>query len=225
MFTMAKAKFGEGERTVEVLVVGNTAYVDDDFCAKAFPGDHVQVVAANEARRDGSSPYASWKELMKHLDQAYEFDRVVYLSTYLTPYTEVVGDIELLRSVIRACMGHQVQLLFATGPMGADGAVDAVGQTGKGIIARATNDLCRYYAAHDGIQVKILRVPYLYTASPSLEDPFLAALFEACSQGSVILRGGGGLAARRPLRRGAGRSGASHLRQLGCHFRGARDPG
>lgn len=177
---------------MEVLVVGNTAYVDDDFCAKAFPGDHVQVVAANEARRDGSSPYASWKELMKHLDQAYEFDRVVYLSAYLTPYTEVVGDIELLRSVIRACMGHQVQLLFATGPMGADGAVDAVGQTGKGIIARAANDLCRYYAAHDGIQVKILRVPYLYTASPTLEDPFLATLFEACSQGSVTLRGGVG---------------------------------
>ena len=85
MFTMAKAKFGEGERTVEVLVVGNTVYVDDDFCAKAFPGDHVQVVAANEARRDGSSLHASWKELLQHLDQAYEFDRVVYLSTYLTP--------------------------------------------------------------------------------------------------------------------------------------------
>ena len=32
---------------MEVLVVGNTAYVDDDFCAKAFPGDHLQVVAAH----------------------------------------------------------------------------------------------------------------------------------------------------------------------------------
>ena len=152
---------------MEVLVVGNTAYVDDDFCAKAFPGDHVQVVAANEARRDGSSPHASWKEMLQHLDQAYEFDRVVYLSAYLTPHTEAVGDIELLRSVFRACMGRRVQLLFVTGPMGADGAVDAAGQTGKGIIARAANDLCRYYAARDGIQAKILRVPYLYTASAS----------------------------------------------------------
>ena len=56
---------------MEVLVVGNTAYVDDDFCAKAFPGDHVQVVAAAEARRDESSPHASWKELLQHLDQAH----------------------------------------------------------------------------------------------------------------------------------------------------------
>lgn len=40
---------------MEVLVVGNTAYVDDDFCAKAFPGDHVKVVAAQDARRDESS--------------------------------------------------------------------------------------------------------------------------------------------------------------------------
>ena len=52
---------------MEVLVVGNTAYVDDDFCAKAFPGDHVKVVAAAEARHDESSPHASWKDLLQHL--------------------------------------------------------------------------------------------------------------------------------------------------------------
>ena len=122
---------------MEVLVVGNTAYVDDDFCAKAFPGDHVQVVAAAEARRDESSPHASWKELLQHLEQAYEFDRVVYLSNYLTPHTDTVGDIELLRSVFRACAGRRVQLLYVAGPAGAEGATDAAGRTGKGIIARS----------------------------------------------------------------------------------------
>lgn len=187
---------------MEVLVVGNTAYVDDDFCAKAFPGDHVQVVAADDAQRDGSSPHGSWKELLRHLDQAYEFDRVVYLSTYLTPHTETFGDIELLRSVFRACMGRRVQLLFVAGPAGAEGAdgaanaadvPDAVdtttAQTGKGIIARAANDLCRHYASQDGIQTKILCTPYLYTASTALGDPFLVPLFEACSTGSVALQG------------------------------------
>ena len=53
---------------MEVLVVGNTAYVDDDFCAKAFPGDHVQVVAAQDEYRDESLPHSSWKELLQHLD-------------------------------------------------------------------------------------------------------------------------------------------------------------
>lgn len=173
---------------MEVLVVGNTSYVDDDFCAKAFPGDHVQVVAASDAQRDGSPAPSSWNELLQHLDQAYEFDRVVYLSTYLTPHTETFGDIELLRSVFRACMDRQIQLLFVTGPAGADGGVDAAGQTGKGIIARAANDLCRYYAARDGIQAKILRVPYLYTASPALNDPFLVPLFQSCSHGSLVLK-------------------------------------
>lgn len=187
---------------MEVLVVGNTAYVDDDFCAKAFPGDHVQVVAADDAHRDESTPHGSWKELLRHLDQAYEFDRVVYLSTYLTPHAETFGDIELLRSVFRACMGRRVQLLFVAGPAGAEGAdgaanaadaPDAVdtttAQTGKGIIARAANDLCRYYASQDGIQTKILCTPYLYTASTALNDPFLVPLFEACSTGSVALQG------------------------------------
>lgn len=174
---------------MEVLVVGNTAYVDDDFCAKAFPEDHVNVVAAQEARRDESSPHASWKELLQHLDQAYEFDRVVYLSNYLTPHTDTVGDIELLRSVFRACMGRRVQLLFVAGPAGAEGAADAAGRTGKGIIAHAANDLCRYYAAREGVQTKILRVPFLYTASAALEDPFLVPLFDACSTGSAALQG------------------------------------
>lgn len=174
---------------MEVLVVGNTAYVDDDFCAKAFPGDHVKVVAAAEARRDESSPHASWKELLQHLDQAYEFDRVVYLSNFLTPHTGTVGDIELLRSVFRTCAGRRVQLLYVAGPAGAEGAADAAGRTGKGIIAHAANDLCRYYAAREGVQTKILRVPFLYTASAALEDPFLVPLFDACSTGSAALQG------------------------------------
>ena len=174
---------------MEVLVVGNTAYVDDDFCSKAFPGDHVKVVAAAESRRDESSPHASWNELLQHLEQAYEFDRVVYLSNFLTPHTDIMGDIELLRSVFRACMGRRVQLLYVAGPAGAEGAADAAGRTGKGIIARAANDLCRHYAAHEGVQAKILRVPFLYTASTVLEDPFFAPLFDACLTGSVALQG------------------------------------
>lgn len=123
---------------------------------------------------------------------------MVYLSTYLTPHTVTFGDIGLLRSVFRACMGRNVQLLFIAGPAGAEGttggcdddATAASGaQTGKSIIARAANDLCRYYASRDGIQAKVLRVPYLYTASPALTDPFLMPLFEACSGGSVALQG------------------------------------
>ena len=119
---------------MEVLVVDNTAYVDDDFCAKAFPGDHVKVVAAAESRRDESLPHASWNELLQHLEQAYEFDRVVYLSNFLTPHTDTVGDIELLRSVFRACVGRRVQLLYVAGPAGVEGASDAAGERARGLL-------------------------------------------------------------------------------------------
>lgn len=70
MFEYGKSRVLGRGNAAEVLVVGNTAYVDDDFCSKAFPGDHVQVVAAQDARRDESSLHASWKELLQHLDQA-----------------------------------------------------------------------------------------------------------------------------------------------------------
>lgn len=123
------------------------------------------------------------------MEQAYEFDRVVYLSNFLTPHTDIMGDIELLRSVFRACMGRRVQLLYVAAPAGAEGASDAAGRTGKGIIARAANDLCRHYAAHEGVQAKILRAPFLYTASSALDDPFLVPLFDACLTGSVALQG------------------------------------
>ena len=200
---------------MEVLVVGNTAYVDDDFCAKAFPGDHVQVVAAQDTRRDESSPHASWKELLQHLDQAYEFDRVVYLSNYLTPHTDTVGDIETLRSVFRACAGRRVQLLYVAGPAGAEGAADAAGRTGKGIIARAANDLCRYYAAREGVQTKILRVPFLYTASAALEDPFFGAVVRCVLNWIGCSAGRGGCGVSPAVRRGTRGAGAPYLRQLG----------
>lgn len=200
---------------MEVLVVGNTAYVDDDFCAKAFPGDHVQVVAAQDTRRDESSPHASWKELLQHLEQAYEFDRVVYLSNYLTPHIDSVGDIELLRSVFRACMGRRIQLLYIAGPAGAEGAADAAGRTGKGIIARAANDLCRYYAAREGVQTKILRVPFLYTASAALEDPFFGAAVRRVLNRIGRSTGRGGCGVSSAVCRGACGAGAPYLRQLG----------
>lgn len=38
---MTEVDFRGGEYAMEVLVVGNTAYVDDDFCSKPFPSDHV----------------------------------------------------------------------------------------------------------------------------------------------------------------------------------------
>ncbi len=41
MFDYDKCGIKGRGNAVEVLVVGNTAYVDDDFCSKAFPGDHV----------------------------------------------------------------------------------------------------------------------------------------------------------------------------------------
>lgn len=110
---------------------------------------------------------------------------MVYLSTYLTPHTETFGDIGLLRSVFHARMGRRVQLLFIAGSAGAEGATggyddDATAasgvQTGKSIIARAANDLRHHYADRDGIQAKVLRMPYLYTASSALTDPFFGAV-------------------------------------------------
>lgn len=157
---------------MEVLVVGNTAYVDDDFCAKAFPGDMSRSSLPRKRAATSHRPMPRGKSFCNTWIRPTSSTAWSSLSNYLTPHTDTVGDIELLRSVFRACMGRRVQLLYVAGPAGAEGAADAAGRTGKGIIAHAANDLCRYYAAREGVQTKILRVPFLYTASPRWRTRF-----------------------------------------------------
>lgn len=174
---------------MEVLVVGNTAYVDDDFCAKAFPGDHVKVVAAAEGHRDESSPHASWNELLQHLEQAYEFDRVVYrlISSPHIPIPLAISSY-CARSFVRVWVAGSSCCMWR-GPRVLRALSMPRGERARELSPGAANDLCRHYAAHEGVQAKILRVPFLYTASAALEDPFFAPLFDACLTGSVALQG------------------------------------
>lgn len=63
------------------------------------------------------------------------------------------------------------------------------GERARALSRTQATTCARYYAAREGVQTKILRVPFLYTASAALEDPFLVLLFDACSTGSVALQG------------------------------------
>lgn len=176
---------------MEVLVAGNTVYVDDAFSRTAFPDAHVQTVASDDASaalhgERGSA--RSWAALLDQLEQAYDFDQVVFLSSYLTPHTDSFGDLERLRRVFRACGDREVRFLYIAGPMGAL-SPDGRTRSGKGILGSAAEDLCRYYADERHCQAKILRTPYLYTMSQTATDPFLDRLFTQCARGRLVLEG------------------------------------
>lgn len=179
---------------MEALVAGNTAYVDDEFCAKALPGAHVRVVSDSEAFRSDTPSSAGrgrrgWSELLGELEHAYEFERVIYLSSALTPHSESFGDLERLRRLFRACGSRAVRIIYIAGPMGVVDE-DGVNRSGKAILGRAAIDLCRHYSECSHLDVKVLRVPYLYSAANDVDDPFLDPMFAQCSRGSIVFEGG-----------------------------------
>lgn len=173
---------------MEALVTGNTVYADDAFCRVALPGDHVHVVGSGDEQPAGagSSRRSAHIDLLHRLDDANEFDRIVYLSEYLTPHGDRFGDIEHLRDVLRVCAAREAQFVLVAGPQGFRGA-NGGDVSGKGIIARSVEELCAYYAKTERIQVKILRVPFLYTVRSEPSDPFLARVFQQCHAGHLVL--------------------------------------
>ena len=173
---------------MEALVTGNTVYADDSFCRAALPDDHVHVVGADGDifAGAGSSQRAEHIDLLHRLDDANEFDRIVYLSEYLTPHGDRFGDIEHLRDVLRVCAAREAQFILVAGPQGYPDP-DGRDVSGKGIIARSVEELCAFYAESERIQIKILRVPFLYTVASGVRDPFLSRAFEQCRSGRLVL--------------------------------------
>lgn len=173
---------------MEALVTGNIAHVDDSFCHTALPGDHVHVVGTGEghASKAGESRRAAHIDFLRQLDDTNEFDRIVYLSEYLTPHNDRFGDIEHLRDVLRICSARHAQFVLVSGPQGFRSS-DGREVSGKGIIARSIEELCRYYAEAEGLELKIVRAPFLYSVAADVEDPFLTRIFEMCRSGRLDL--------------------------------------
>lgn len=166
---------------MEVLLTGNTEYVSPSWIEAAFPEDHVLTT-----RFSGAGSVAGVRaitldrpSLIGELMETYEFERIVYFSEYLTPHTEREGELDWLRRVLQAVREKPVQMLYITGP-----ECVMVPTTGKSVLARAAELLCRQYASGGKLQIKVLHLPYLYSVDTAAGQK---RLFEKAATGHLHL--------------------------------------
>lgn len=167
---------------MEVLLTGNTGYVTEAFLKRAFPEDHILL--------EGACPVRKRKNILKfqlpqeeewqNILEGYEPDRIVYFSYYLTLHGSQDGEMERLRKILQFCRGRKISFLYLTGLHGS-----FLEKTGKTVLAASAENLCLYYAEASGIDLKIVRLPYLY-AGGLREEYFFRVFQSAEDKGKVI---------------------------------------
>lgn len=167
---------------MEILLTGYTAHLTQEWIETAFPDDHVLTTyAKGEVLLDTRVKTVTLesKQLLGQLTETYQFDRVVYFSEYLRPHGNQEGELDRLRRVLQSCREREVELLYLSGPEAA-----LTPPSGKTLLANAAEELCFHYAKTSKLQVKVLRLPYLYAVSAGGAEQF-AGLFEQMSTGTV----------------------------------------
>ncbi|MDO5408039.1 MAG: NAD(P)-dependent oxidoreductase [Eubacteriales bacterium] len=150
----------------EILLAGNTGYVTVDFIRKAFPGCHVLIAGNPSLKTDKRNHITSFTTLLKEKDlqeifRAYEFDSVIYFSNYLTFHGDLEGELEQLRKMMQNSRAESnVQIIYLAGPEGGYSV-----HTGKTVLADSAEQLCMHYSEINHMQIKIVRLPYLYSGT------------------------------------------------------------
>ncbi len=173
---------------MEVLLTGNISCITQELIDDAFHGDHVVVLRDNTAV--DCDPRLSCMDitdagLLATIGEGYDFDQVVFFSDFLSFNNSREGELDRLRLILRNCASANVQFIYVSGPAVTASTDNAGDAAGKGIIARAAEELCLYYATKKGFGLKVIRCPYLYAACDEFTTPALGALFREASGGAL----------------------------------------
>ena len=160
---------------METLLIGNTGYVTKEFIYRTFPADHVLVLGNPELASDPKHHLTALKlpeeGQLADVFEGYGFERVVFFSNHLTFHTIREGELEELRHVLRICAQKKgIEVVYLTSLESCQNE-----ETGKTVLTGAAQRLCHYYAETRGLEIKVLRVPYLY--SGTYKEDFFYQLF------------------------------------------------
>lgn len=150
---------------METLLAGNTGYWTNEQIKKAFSDSHVVVIGEEPLQLEGSSaacfPLSILDEKFESIFFNYDFDRVVYVSDYLTFHGQHRAEMEELRCLLRLCRQartEQIVILVSQEP-----CADVT--TGKTVLLQSEEELCRFYAEAYYLPIKLIRCPFLCSAS------------------------------------------------------------
>lgn len=165
---------------METLVAGNTGYWDGELLKQTFGGSHIVVAGANAAVDKESSvvcfPVSVSDERFEDMFRNYNFDRVVYVSDYLTLHGKPEAEMESLRLLLRLCKIAQTEQIVLLLPSERCANLE----TGKRIILESEEALCRYYVEKHWLTIKIIRTPFL--ACGNLPGDYFFRLFQGLEE-------------------------------------------
>lgn len=157
-----------------VLLLGNMRYITQQFIEDSFPDAHVSIIGKALVKPSlHIKVYDIDKPYYKAILDTYDFDFIVYFSNELTYDTIDPSDTEELRQILKASkyVSSEAKFLYLS-------SLDAAfeGTSDRGIIASAKESICTYWAKQNNVNLKIVRIPYLYNGAA--KNDFLYDLFE-----------------------------------------------
>ena len=160
---------------MDVLLVGNDGYFNKETILEAFPGDTVVVCgSSHENERDGSIRWVNqpiMSEEFRMLFATYGFERVVFMSHFITKDSKGLGEIENLRTVFSMTQKSQIrQFIYVTSD---EALLDATNSAS--IIFDSAENLCNYYSSSYNIDVRVIYTPHLINAT--YKDDYFSKIF------------------------------------------------
>lgn len=165
---------GAGFVPERVLLIGNTQYVTKEFIDNTFPDSKVMVIGNTEmGSADKIKLFRIKKPSIRAVLETYDFDLIVFFSGDLTFHTTEKNDAEELREVLTFANDLQkhTKIIFLSS---LDSAFSR--KTDRSILASAKENLCEFYAKDGQMDIKIVRIPYLYAGN--YEKDFLYKIFD-----------------------------------------------
>ncbi len=166
---------------MNTLIIGNVGYWTEETLKKAFPEDSIIICGTN--CEDKKSDNIKWFKIglegrkARYVFETFNFDRVIYMSEYLTYHTIAEDELERVRRLLRLCRNSNIsQLIYFTSDV-----VCSTEENSKKMILEAGENLFAYYANQFRVDFRVVRCPFLI--SPTVKNDYLYQLFHDAYRG------------------------------------------
>lgn len=158
---------------MNILILGNTAGLTNDFILKTLPNQAVFIfghTGVKNSRKNKITVFTKHYEndQLEDIFEFHDYDQIIYLSEYLNYGHESSGEIENLIRLLK-CLQEKIntRLLYITGP---------ILQGGTRSLQTTTKETFRSWAKEFGMNFKVLHSPFLYSLIN--KEDYLFKLFE-----------------------------------------------
>lgn len=170
--------------TKRILLAGNTGYITTKFIEEAFENNNIIIAGPTHLKSGGKIKVYNGKRIpYERIFETYDFDVVIFFARELTYRTTTEPDTEKLREILGLTAKYQkdAKVIYFSS---LDGAYSD--KKDISVITLSKENLCEFYTRHYEVDVKIVRIPHLY--SGTLEGDFLHKLFVQAETGNVKLK-------------------------------------